>query len=40
MRTIRFLPFTFLAGMHGFVIFAPYLMLCMGVVVYTRHRRG
>jgi hypothetical protein len=27
MRTLRYLPFVALAGVHGFALFLPYLML-------------
>jgi hypothetical protein len=29
MRTIRWVPLTFLAGAHGFAIFAPYAALLL-----------
>jgi hypothetical protein len=29
MRAVWFLPLTFLAGTHGFALFAPYLLLCL-----------
>jgi hypothetical protein len=27
MKSLRYLPLTFLAGIHGFTVFAPYLVL-------------
>ena len=41
MRTLRFLPLTFLAGVHGFALFAPYLAVTMTLVhvVWARRRR-
>lgn len=32
MKTLRFLPLTFLAGAHGFPIFVSYLALVMTIV--------
>ena len=29
VKHLKFLPFAFLAGQHGFAILAPYLALCM-----------
>lgn len=39
MRSLRFLPLTFLAGVHGFVYFAPYLALFLAVAHFTRPSR-
>jgi hypothetical protein len=39
MRTIRWVPFTFLAGLHGFAIFAPYAAVVMLLYVVARHYR-
>jgi hypothetical protein len=39
MRTIRWMPLTFLAGLHGFAIFAPYAALVMIVYHVSRHYR-
>lgn len=41
MRSVRFLPLAFLAGVHGFIIFAPYATLVLGVLHLFRlaHRR-
>lgn len=36
MRSLRFLPLTFLAGVHGFVYFAPYLALFLAIAHFTR----
>jgi hypothetical protein len=41
MRTLRFMPLTYLAGLHGFLIFAPYVTLLVLVdhtVRYFRRR--
>ena len=32
MRSLRFLPITFLAGQHGFLLFAPYLAVVLASV--------
>jgi hypothetical protein len=32
MRSLRFLPITFLAGQHGFLLFAPYLAVVLTAV--------
>lgn len=39
MRSLRFLPITFLAGQHGFLFFAPYLALFLAAVHLMRVRR-
>jgi hypothetical protein len=41
MRPIRFLPLTFIAGVHGFALFAPYaaVMLLLGAILKRRRRR-
>src|SRR5437016_14648620 len=39
MRTIRWVPLTFLAGAHGFAIFAPYLAIVLAVYHIVRSRR-
>ena len=38
MRSVRFLPLAFIAGVHGFVIFAPYaaFMLLAGALLRGR----
>lgn len=40
MRHLRWLPLAFLAGQHGFAIFAPYaaLMLIVGHLMSRRRR--
>ena len=38
MRTLRFLPLTFLVGIHGFVMFVPYLLLCLALQATLRQR--
>ena len=40
MRTLRFLPFAYVAGVHGFVFFAPYLALVLATLHFARRRRG
>lgn len=40
MRSLRYLPFAFLAGQHGFALFAPYLMLFALMVPILRRRRA
>lgn len=39
MRTLRWVPLTFLAGLHGFAIFAPYAAIVMTVYHIHRYRR-
>jgi hypothetical protein len=39
MRALRYVPFTFLAGVHGFDLFAPYLAVFLAVTVIVRHTR-
>jgi hypothetical protein len=39
MRAVWFLPLTFLAGVHGFALFAPYLLLCIAVHHASQPRR-
>lgn len=38
MRHIRWLPFAFLAGVHGFAIFAPYVALVMAATLLLKRR--
>ena len=40
MKTLRWLPLTYLAGQHGFMFFAPYLavVLMAGYVLMLRQR--
>jgi len=40
MRHVRFFPFTFLSGVHGFAIFAPYLIAVVAVWVFRDRRRA
>jgi hypothetical protein len=40
MRTIRWVPLTFLAGLHGFALFAPYVALVAGIWIVMRARRA
>lgn len=39
MKALRFLPLTFLAGIHGFAIFAPYSLIALIVVGLVRRYR-
>ena len=38
MRILRFVPFAFLSGAHGFALFAPYALVMMSVF-HVMHRR-
>jgi len=41
MKSLRFIPLTFLAGAHGFAIFAPYVLALLIVGHFLReHRRA
>jgi hypothetical protein len=35
---MRFLPLTFIVGIHGFALFVPYLLICVGVQMALKHR--
>jgi hypothetical protein len=39
MKHLKYLPFAFLAGVHGFAILAPYLALCATVHAIAVQRR-
>jgi hypothetical protein len=39
MRTLRWVPLTFLAGLHGFAIFAPYAAIVLIFYGLARSRR-
>jgi hypothetical protein len=39
MKHVRWLPFAFLAGVHGFALFAPYAALMLGVAHLSRRKR-
>jgi hypothetical protein len=39
MKALPFLPFTFLAGAHGFAMFAPYAAVALGLLVLAAKRR-
>lgn len=39
MRSLYFMPVTFLAGQHGFMLFAPYLALFLAAAHLLRGRR-
>lgn len=32
MKSVRFVPLAFLAGVHGFILFAPYATLVLGAL--------
>jgi len=36
LKTVRFLPLAFIAGTHGFALFAPYLALCLAAIHFDR----
>jgi hypothetical protein len=38
VKSIRFLPLTFVAGMHGFALFVPYLVLVVAATLILRRR--
>ena len=42
MKHLRWIPFAFVADVHGFAIFAPYaaLMMALAVTIEVRHRRA
>jgi hypothetical protein len=40
MRHVRYFPFTFLSGAHGFALFAPYLIAVLAVVMFRRRRQA
>ena len=39
IRSLRFVPFAFMAGVEGFAIFAPYLIFVLATVHVVRSRR-
>ena len=39
MRSLWFMPFTFIAGQRGFALFAPYLAAFLATAHLTRARR-
>ena len=39
MRTLRYVPLTYLAGIHGFALFAPYLALFLAATIVIQRRR-
>jgi len=39
MRTLRYLPFVALAGVHGFALFLPYLMLIVAAAYVAERLR-
>lgn len=40
MRSLWFLPFTFVAGAHGFALFAPYLVVVFAALHLRSRRRA
>lgn len=40
MKMVRFLPFAFLAGVHGFALFAPYMAALLVVAHLLRRRQA
>ena len=38
MKSLWYVPLTYVAGVHGFAIFAPYLVLFLTIVLVTRPR--
>jgi hypothetical protein len=40
MRTLWFMPMTFLAGIHGFAYFVPYLLLVSAIAMVLQMRRA
>ncbi|QOV87545.1 hypothetical protein [Humisphaera borealis] len=42
MRSLRFLPLAYLAGVHGFALFAPYLAFAVALthILWARRRRA
>lgn len=39
MKSLPFLPLTFLAGVHGFALFAPYAALAVVALLVANYRR-
>ena len=39
MRTLWFMPMTFLAGIHGFAYFVPYLLFVSAIAMILQMRR-
>ena len=39
MRMLRFVPLTFLCGVHGFAYFAPYLVIFLTAAHLLKRRR-
>lgn len=39
MRSIRYIPLAYLAGIHGFALFAPYLALFLAATLVLQRRR-
>ena len=39
MKSLRFLPIAFLAGIHGFALFAPYVVLVLATAHLVKRRR-
>jgi hypothetical protein len=39
IRFARFVPLAFIAGQHGFLLFAPYLAFCLAALHLARSRK-
>ena len=39
MRTLWMFPLTFVAGVHGFALFAPYLLMILALMLAMQRRR-
>ena len=40
MKSVRFLPLAFIAGVHGFALFAPYAaVMLVAAALLRRHQR-
>ena len=40
MKHLRWLPFAYFAGVHGFALFAPYAALMLAIDHFARSRRS
>ena len=40
MRVLWFMPLTFLAGIHGFGLFVPYLLIVSAVASVAQHAKA
>lgn len=39
MRSVRFLPIAFIAGVHGFALFAPYAAFMLAAAAILKRRK-